>query len=610
MATSSANPDKLQRYADDGVTLDATLKAKADALSGALASLRPSVSGGDNWFVPHLGDIDASLEDLAGDWYHLDEFVGDVAKGFRLAGADTDGDGVYDAPDVLIAQRGQVGFADRDVAVRTAQEMARELERLRGLDRDPTPEEIRALGAMAGRGQYDPAFAVTFSEAVGAEGYVKAMTLIRKAYGNDPVGPEGMAVAQILGTTLTTALDTLPGVPPGDRHDLSNQSLPDDQRLGAEFVRDLTGGYQLAGDETGVYHHGETSDLSVLLRFTEPPTAVAIDIANSRLTPLLGKSFFDQPYEISDPTSDPWGEYDDPVVNYATMLGRDEDAAALYLDGTTEGGEDVVGLVLQRNSGADLDGGRAIADLVRAGVTHDVLGASILDSSIDAVGDDEHGTQELRNPHLADALAAGVAENMDVIERRATLDRDGNQFDARSPETLEAHDFLREVMRDETAAQTVRAAAAGYVQDRYAELPPGFTTQNEGDPRYDGLVDIGRVLGMTETAHENAVVGAAEDKYAAQQDVAGRINTSLGLLGAPGVVYSGYTLTVPLDYTLGAVLVQADSGPVDAATQQAIDNAIRHNANPAGLAVFGSDVDVRIIQAGGDDIEDAAKDRD
>jgi hypothetical protein len=212
---------------------------------------------------------------------------------------------------------------------------------------------------------------------------------------------------------------------------------------------------------------------------------------------------------------------------------------------------------------------------------------------------------------VSNALAAGAADNMDVIERRATLDNNGNQFDARSPKTLAAHDLLREVMGDDSAAQQIRRAAASLVQERYRDLPADFTTQNEGDPRYDGLVDIGRVLGMTETARENAVVGAAEDKLAAQQEVAGQINNAIGLAGGPGMAYGAYTLDAPSEsgYTFGALIVKPDQGAVDDATRRAIDDAIKTNANPAGLAVVGTDLDARTIQAGGDDIEDAAKDR-
>ncbi|MGH9210054.1 MAG: hypothetical protein ACRD2C_05160 [Acidimicrobiales bacterium] len=499
--TSSADPAKLHNYSVDGLDMIDDLKPKANA---AVDALRALAARG----YPHrLGDTHTRLYDLVGDWRHLDEFVGDVSDGFLRAGG---GDGrVVTVGDSRLHRLGRIGYADRDEAITAARNAAAELRRL--LRSGADPETIQNFIGMVRRGQYDPAFAVEFSHKVSPGGYVKAVSLIRKAYEPDRVPAAGIAAVQTLGTTLTTALDTLRNTPAGERHDPDNQYLPDDQRLSSSFVRGLTSGYQLAGDELGPGHRGETADLSVLLRFTDPPTNVAVDIANNRMTPLLGGSYVDYPSERHG-SRNPWGQYGDPVVNYATMLNRNEDAAAHYLSGTSSGGRDNIALVLDHDGSSD--SGLSLANLVQTGVTHDVLGDTVLNSAIDAIGDPHHGIQPIRNPYMHDALAAGVAENMDLIDRR--INSGPMQVgEGASPGLRNTVIFLSEVGSDASAGNRIREATLAYV-----------TTEASGP-------SAGAILQVTMLAEENA----REQAFQTTQRSVGTWGAVIdGATGAPGAV--------------------------------------------------------------------------
>ena len=533
MNRSAANPFKLSRYSSDGLELVQTLEGKSREVSEAIGTLSASSSP----YVPRLGDAPATLEDLVGDWFHLDEFVGDVANGFfganqylqetPLSPEQMDGM-VLTIDDDTLARQGQVGYADRDEAIAAANAMADELERLR--EEGASDEDIQDFVAMAGRGQYDPAFAVTFSERVGVEGYADATAMIRAAYeqsGNVP--PEGIAAVQVLSTTLTTALDTRPGIDDVDRHDLSNRDLPDDMRLGDGFVEDLTGDY-VPGSGTD-YPAPTEFDVSVLLRFADPPTEVAVEIANARMTPRLANEGYQ--WDVSMGAPNPWGEHGGLVPNYATMLSRNDDASAQWLASGRN-----IELVLAREGGYDTtDGGQAVADLVETGLTHwdEDQRRPIMERAIDAVGGDQ---DEIRNPWMYDALAAGVESNIDLIADRATevtLGTLGDTEGSGATPIHNTHDFLRELMGEDRAAARVYSATLDYMADMLGGVGPG-------DEYGNATTRIGAVTSPVTEADANAEVGSAEERAARRQaflDGTNRVADSvIGLLPGGGTVSS------------------------------------------------------------------------
>ncbi|MGH2475996.1 MAG: hypothetical protein ACRDIL_12110, partial [Candidatus Limnocylindrales bacterium] len=148
MATSSANPFKLGRYSSDGLALVATLKTQADAVAGALAGLRGSGSP----YLPALGEPDATLADLVGDWHHLDEFAGDVANAFfqtnRNLGERPLSQQQLDAMvlsmgDESILLLGHVGYADRDAAIAAATQLTQDIRA--AMDDGISTEELDGL---------------------------------------------------------------------------------------------------------------------------------------------------------------------------------------------------------------------------------------------------------------------------------------------------------------------------------------------------------------------------------------------------------------------------------------------------------------------------------
>lgn len=583
MGTSSADPDKLSSYATDGLALIETLRPKANAVTEAIDALSASSSP----HVPALGDAHATLTDLVGDWAHLDEFAGDVARGFRQASG---GGGVVTASDADILRLGHVGFADRDAAIAAAQDAQRRLdELLHQPPEDIDRAELDRLFADITRGQHDPAFAVTFSEAVGVDGYVDAMTLIHHVYtttdGVYRVTDQGLGYAAVLGTTLTTALHTL------DYDDPANADLAPGDRLSYDFVDDLVRGYQ--GSETSYNNNAppENPDdrifvrftdawelnrnLSVLMSYTDPPTWVAVDVANNRLSPQLDDYLADTG---SGPNALVWGDRSGSITNYATMLSRNSDASTQWLSQGVPGlDQDNLELVLGRETGHDMDGGAALAQVVENGLTNDAVHESIpgapsyvegglmreelMNRAIDIVG----GMDEILNDHMHGALAEGVDQNMNVIDERINgrwNDGDSLDEDGLSDRVLNTHDFLREVMGDEDAMRQVSTTLDEYIRDEMLGLG--------ADPaaRQQTLEEAGRLLGVFTQAEANAILEAGEGEQAQRLRHAGMLDSAIGLLPYAGNANSYADLL--FDKSAGDIFFPGQ-GPIDEAQQQRID---------------------------------------
>lgn len=619
--TSKCNPEKLAQYADEGLEMSGALVRMAQgsgtaSLTQALSRL--ASAGGGSAFVPALGTVAEDFADLAGDWLHLDEFAGDVAEGFRSADTigDESTDGVFELPDQYIGQLGQIGYADRDEAIAAAEEMAAEFERMRERGM-VSEEEVLAFAAMAERGQYDPAFAVTFSEALGVEGYNQATAMIRHAYEPDGEGvpPEGIAAVGLLAQTLTTALDTRPGIPRDERHDPDNADLRPEERLSAEFTRALTSEYQPGPNSA---FREDERDLSVLLSMTEPPTGVALYIADNRLTPRLVEG------EVEELWHGGWSEHGGIVTNYAEMLGRNQEASALWLSsdqGVNWAGEPVydsnLTLVLQREDSRDIDGGQALAQVVENGLTSQdrpEIRRSLMSEAIDVVG----GQGEIRNEHMHDTLAQGVESNMDVIDNRvndtfAAVDDDGYPIDPDDPNAnfehrehwraynfgtvgqLEAtHVFLTELMDDPEAAVQVRTATVDYVQENLDALP----VDDNGLPPRGELHELGRTLGVVTEADISNVEADLQQLEDAEAREGALVDWTTSWI--PGVGPVNDATAALIDTSVGDLA----EDPVDRGELRSIAREAQATIEGFGVVGFGEDA----LRTAGDDVDRALAD--
>jgi hypothetical protein len=607
--TSSADPAKLSSYSTSGLEMVATLRSKATAVANALGTLRSSGSS----HVPNVGDVDAAFTDLVGDWHHLDDFVSDVAGGFREADS---GSGVVTVSDVEIMREGRVGFADRDEAIEAAAEAERQLDALlRRNPHDLSEADLQRVFALIERGQYDPAFAVRLSEGLGVEGYVDAMGVIDQHFSqtNAQIPAAGIAMATVLGTTLNTALGTVYQ----DEEDYDDPALADlagEDRLDYGFIEDLATGFdpnEYPGDggpadpsEIWVRDLSTGADagrnLSVLLSFTNPPDWVAVDIANGRLSPYMDQYGPDVPIDNRNYV---WGDRGGVITNYATMLSRNSDASTMWLSQHVDGLEQSnLDLALERDGSSLLDDGQALAQIVENGLTNDnvhesVPGApsyvegrpmreTLMDRAIDYIG--EHN--EINNSYLHDALASGVEQNMNVIDERINGNWDdggGLDQDGMSDRVLNTHDFLREVMGDEDAMRRVATRLDTYIHDEMLNL--------SSDPaeRQQALEENGRLLGVFTQAEANAILEAGEGEQAERLRNAGMVDSVVGLVPGYGPVPApGYINSVSdilFDKSAGDILYPGQ-GPIDEAQQQRADIFDEARLNTWGyIAIEGID---------------------
>ncbi|HEY7072768.1 MAG TPA: hypothetical protein VH479_21750, partial [Acidimicrobiales bacterium] len=432
MGTSSADAFALGRYADDGLALVATLESDSDSVTGAVSALRASASP----LVPSLGDVDAVLAGLVGDWRHLDEFAGDVAAAFFTANPELGGrrrraGTVLRMSDDAVLASGHVGYADRDGAVAAARRLAADVEA--ALDRGRAPAgDVRALAARAERGRSDPAFSVAFVTGLGVRRMVALPALIRTA------GPTGAAgggpgwARQLLApftAVLTTAMDTRAARAAGDR-------------LSDAWVDELAAFQQDGPDGVPT-----DNDLSLLTRFSALPVDVLVEVAGVQLDDLL--AFDEMPWSLHE-SGDPWGIGGSTTeVNILAALGADDDASLGWLTSDRPGAATNLERLLRYDpSTHDPTLGAALAQVVANGLQHldrDRAGA-LFEIAVDTVGD--QGTVHFGEQMLP-VLAAGARTHRDRLAARADEVLTGTQ--GRPDRDLtrsvsEAHDFLRTVM--------------------------------------------------------------------------------------------------------------------------------------------------------------------
>ena len=123
-----------------------------------------------------------------------------------------------------------------------------------------------------------------------------------------------------------------------------------------------------------------------------------------------------------------------------------------------------------------------------------------------AVVDTVAADGRLRLPGVEPGLAQGAAARMDVVEARINggFRLDTQEGTRRFEDTAV---FLREVMRHEDAAATLRSAAGEHLQDRLEQLPA------PGPDRDAALQVAGRTMGVLAQADANAAIanGQAAD---------------------------------------------------------------------------------------------------
>ena len=554
VARSSADPAKLAGFATATLEALRILKARADDVTRTVEAL-----GSAGVDLPRLDDTAADLADLVGDWEHLGFFARDVANGFyAFLGEVGYQGGVVTLGDRRLAELGTIGFADRDAAIAAAEAMAdRYRALLDGGYEGLAVEAVWDVLHLADRGRYDPAFAVAFSEAVGVEGYVDLVAMLRTATTrpaiHDPVPPEGLEGVEVLATLLTTALGTLPGLPPGEGSP-ATAGWSDGERLDPRFLDDLAHGFD---PEEGRYNTDfpvrTNTDLAVLVGLTAPPTSAAVRIADGRLTPLLRdpERFDARP---GDEGAD-WGDHGGRVTNYARMLARDPDASAQWLVDEV-GGTRNIDLVLRRESerlGLDVDGGRTLAEVVEHGVTHtdDDLRRTAMHQAIEVIG----GRQdEIRNPHLPDVLARGVAHNMDLVDDLVNIGWAPHTGQPPTGGGELTHDFLVEVFRDESAATTVHRAIQDHSLERLRALPPEDPSM-EYDFRTMGLREIGHLHGMALSAEAHVVQDSIEEYAARREQAADSLNVAVGLIPwADGAFGIGNDIADVYNFSLGELI--------------------------------------------------------
>jgi hypothetical protein len=538
MATSSANPFKLGRYSSDGLALVATLKAQADTVAGALAGLRGSGSP----YLPALGEPDATLTDLVGDWHHLDEFAGDVANAFFQANRNL-GERplsqqqldamVLSMGDESILRLGHVGYADRDAAIAAATQLTQDIRA--AMDDGISTEELDGLADRAKRGQFDPAFAVTFVEGMGVDGMIRVPALIEAAWpggehGDNPGWGQDRLLA--FATILTTAMDTRAATPQIDRHDPDNEELADGDRLGDEWVRQFTDFWQ--PDE---FDQPNNLHYSLLVRSAALPSDVLVGVANRQLDYLLAHDATPTGYM----NGIPWGIEDSVAeVNILDALGANHDASldwlgmknpgdgTIYYPGRTATNMEM--LLRYSPNTIDPDLGDALATVVDNGLQHwdsdrsDALFEIVVDTVAD--GDGVHFDQ------LLPTLGEGARTHIDQLADRTheVMPSTVGDVDQNAQQGLyNAHDFLKVLMADDDAANSVYRGSLEFVQ--------AALSSDTGDGFGGESRQIGGLMGLVTEADENARVETTEARIAARQsflDGVGLVKDVVGLVPVAG----------------------------------------------------------------------------
>ena len=619
--TSSAEPDALARYSTDGIALAMALQAAAAALGGAADAL-----AGTGVTLAGLGDLVVALTDLAADWYHLDEFAGDVAAGFVAARGAGAAPGtaplVTTVADRTLAEAGRVGVADRDRAIARAERLAATYRRMlddlangQPLVHDPpaaggrAPAEVERLAARAEALRHDPAFAVAFVEAMGVNGLVALRGLLRsyagearevgRPHGHDwsETGTAGWVEARMAGIAgvLTTAMDTRRAT--AGRLDGGTAGLGPGARLSERWVTRFER-----------YRGGAQHDHSLLVLEADLPADVVVATGDASLGEHLGEPPDGRERRPGEGGGLASGApaVTDADRNLAAAIAADPDASLGWLasDGIAPGTA-TVELILTRRLPAELHG--ALVGVVESALTHpgDEAGrAELMELAVRLVGEPRGGGVAAPwgsggepgggAAAMRRALGRGAAANLAVVDDLVTGGwRDPHLGTPPPGDAYVAHDFLREVMVDAQAADAVAGGYESYALDRLRHLPPRSPGDPDGrlDARDAALRRLGAIEGVVIRAESNAVLGSIEQRIARQRGRAGLVDAGVegaafaaGFLPVSGLAVGAVDSAADLaGVSAGDFAFPADFAELAEAEQESVANGIDAQVNLAAL---------------------------
>jgi hypothetical protein len=218
------------------------------------------------------------------------------------------------------------------------------------------------------------------------------------------------------------------------------------------------------------------------------------------------------------------------------------------------------------------------------------------------------GTENARlNEHMYSPLAAGVEQNMPVIDQRINagwVEQGSGYYHTGSDTMLRNTDsFLTELMGNGDAANRVRAATAEYVQDQIN----GLATHPGDDP---GAVErdraamhgLGRIMGVTTEAD----ISALEETFkheTEQSEVVSRVVDYALSWGPPGVSRTSDLLQLA-DASVGKWLGKEIGGPNEDAFRADMRRvAIDYQRMIYGDQIGGDDADAML--AGSTEVRNA-----
>jgi hypothetical protein len=139
---------------------------------------------------------------------------------------------------------------------------------------------------------------------------------------------------------------------------------------------------------------------------------------------------------------------------------------------------------------------------------------------------------------MPDALAHGAAADMAYLDRLTNLGWEQPDTGHPPPESaFQLHDFMAEILTDESAAGTVYTALGSHTADQIAQLPAAgvdWTPGDASDNRTDELRALGSLQGLIVTAEANGVQHAAEANLLRRQRRADGLDFLVGFVPYAG----------------------------------------------------------------------------
>lgn len=620
MPTSSAEPARLEAYPGQLSIANDQLTTLATDLDSAMQAF---ASGAGSYLPPgfdaaYCGNLVRGLHDES---RYLEDWVLSVARAFRAADTDPDGDGIFSADDTIIdATVGQPTIAAQRAEVE-GREAAHDLnDRLLELGIDPrnfTPEQLQRLITSTGDEElqrlyqqmtgiagnmHDPAYATGFYDVMGAEG-TRTMLGVVDTFAYMRADGDADFMGSVQDTLLAPlvggwALATRSPETEEDRAALLDTTNPIEQRHLSLLMSGNPNNYDsqwLADGADRILVTGR--DLNVAsypVDYQDGMGPEEYPGFHNSLEWLYDDHALGIPTVIATRALDG----NDAAAQNFMLRGSDRLHVLAYPDAlpipnTPHLFEDVQQYTNELESRG--------ASIIRFGVTHpeEMVRGTIMHNVIDAVGNEDRPL----NQHMYEPLAAGVEENMLIIDDRInggwTPTANGNDFvltedGERRLRTTES--FLSELMGNGDAANRVRSATNEYIQQQLTELPthPSDQPGQVERPRNE-MHDLGRIVGVMSEAD----IGALERSYAeanSDAQAAGRIvDYVVGWIpGAGQVNDAGQTLEISV-----GKLVEQGFAPGSEEFREGVRKImIDYQTTITGQPVGGDDADAMLAGSG------------